>query len=101
VKKLDSIYEQRTKDTEALQQEYQKSQEELDRLLRDRLVDTRTIELQFMRVELPRIELDKSRVLMVYRMWRVLDLEQYKKLQVIFDRQRAERGRGRGGAPTY
>jgi len=96
IKQLDSIYERRAKDLEPLTAELDKQVAELNRLMSDREVGVAAISLQVARLEVPRAKINESFYVMMYRMSRVLNPEQNKKLQAIFDRNR-DRDRGRGG----
>jgi Spy/CpxP family protein refolding chaperone len=50
-------------------------------------------------VESARADLAKTRTMMIYRIRRILTLEQHIKLQALFDeREKARRGKGRGEA---
>jgi hypothetical protein len=96
-KRIDDLFAQRAKDIEPLQREYDKQKAQLDLLTSDRTTDMRTalraIELQVALMEVPRVKMNESLNVMFYRMHRVLDPEQDKKLQAVFARHN-----GRGGS---
>jgi Spy/CpxP family protein refolding chaperone len=98
VKRIDALYAKRARDLEPLEVEFEKQRTELNRLMGDRAAGPAAIELQVARMEVPRAKMNESYFSMLYRMYLVLDVEQYKKLQLIFERQR-DRGRGGGAAP--
>jgi Spy/CpxP family protein refolding chaperone len=95
-KRIDDLFAQRAKDIEPLKREYDVQRAGLDRLMSDRTTDMRTalraIELQVALMEVPRVKMNESLNVMLYRMRRVLEPEQDKKLQAVLDRRS-----GRGG----
>ena len=96
--RIDRIYEQRARQIAPFADELVKQRAELDRLIRERTVDPSAVELQAQRVAALFAKMQESRFVMLYRMYMVLTPDQYKKLQALFDRQRAgEHGRGRSG----
>jgi Spy/CpxP family protein refolding chaperone len=94
---IDRIYEQRAKQIAPYLEEYDKQRAELDRLFRERTADARAIELQAAKLMTPRLEIDKTRFVMLYRMFKVLSTDQNNKLQDIWHRTG---NRGRGGNPA-
>jgi Spy/CpxP family protein refolding chaperone len=96
IRRLDIIYERRAKDLDPLREELNKQVAELSRLMSNRNAGTAAIALQVAHLEVPRAKINESFYVMMYRMSLVLDVEQNKKLQAIFDRNRE---RGRGGEP--
>jgi Spy/CpxP family protein refolding chaperone len=95
--RIEALFTQRAKDIEPLNQLYDKQRAELDRLMSDRTTNMhdaiRAIELQVALMEVPRGKMNESLNVMFYRMRRVLDPEQDKKLQPVLDRRN-----GRGGS---
>jgi Spy/CpxP family protein refolding chaperone len=91
-KKLDELFHQRLPGAIAQEKELKKQQDELSRLLRERTVGTDVIAVQVDRVEAQRTTLNKSRYIMVYRMYQLLSAEQYAKLVAYNERQRNGRG---------
>jgi Spy/CpxP family protein refolding chaperone len=94
---IDRIYEQRAKQIAPYLDEYDKQRAELDRLFRERTADAKVIELQAAKLMTPRLEIDKTRFVMLYRMFKVLSTDQNNKLQEIWHRNG---NRGRGGNPA-
>jgi Spy/CpxP family protein refolding chaperone len=96
--RIDRIYEGRARQIAPFADELVKQRAELDRLIRERTVDPSAVELQASKVTALFAKMQESRFVMLYRMYMVLTPDQYKKLQALFDRQRAgEHGRGRSG----
>jgi Spy/CpxP family protein refolding chaperone len=96
--RIDRIYEGRARQIAPFADELVKQRAELDRLIRERTVDPSAVELQASKVTALFAKMQESRFVMLYRMYLVLTPDQYKKLQALFDRQRAgEHGRGRSG----
>jgi Spy/CpxP family protein refolding chaperone len=62
-------------------------EKELSRMIRERTSPETTVSQQLDRVESTRAELNKARMLMIYKMHRVLTSEQNEKLRVINDRR--------------
>jgi len=96
IRSLEQHFDRRAKALEPLTEELDKQRAELNRLMSDRTAGSPAIALQVARLEVPRAKMNESFYVMMYRMSLVLDLEQNKKLQAIFDRNRE---RGRGGEP--
>jgi hypothetical protein len=94
--RLEALFAQHAREIEPLTAEVAKQRAELDRLRSDMTSDSRTvqraIELQVALMEVPRVKMNERFYLLLYRSDRVLDPEQYKKLQEI--RERTPRGRG-------
>jgi Spy/CpxP family protein refolding chaperone len=101
IRKIDRIFESRTKESEGFSTELSKRQQEIDKMLRERLVDESTLAVQIMQMQVFSSELYKSRVIMNYSMSRVLNADQYQKLEAIVERhwQELQKQRGRGGVP--
>lgn len=66
---------------------------ELSRMIKERTADEAVVSAQIDKVEAARAELSKNRTLMLYRIHRILTLEQNTKLQALHDRWEKERGR--------
>jgi Spy/CpxP family protein refolding chaperone len=62
-------------------------EKDLSRMIRERTSAEATVAQQLDRVEATRSELNKARMLMIYRMHRVLTAEQNEKLRAINDRR--------------
>ena len=80
--------------------EYQKERDDLDRMTSERLADDSTYGLKVWRVESMRAKLNESRIVLLYRIYKQLSPEQYKKLNEVLDRARTNlMGRGRSEGP--
>jgi Spy/CpxP family protein refolding chaperone len=62
-------------------------EKDLSRMIRERTAPEGTVAQQLDRVETTRAELNKARMLMIYKMHRVLTTEQNEKLRAINDRR--------------
>ena len=101
--RIDSFYSSRMKQMDPVVQEYQKEQAILDKMVSDRIVDDSTLTVEITKWYALRAEVGRSRLLMDYRIAKVLDVDQYAKLKVVADRRlkdfEARRGRGGGSPP--
>lgn len=101
--RIDSFYSSRMKQMDPVVQEYQKEQAILDKMVSDRIVDDSTLTVEITKWYALRAEVGRSRLLMDYRIAKVLDENQYAKLKAVADRRlkeaEARRG-GRGGGPA-
>jgi Spy/CpxP family protein refolding chaperone len=95
VHRIDGFYEKRIKDTKSVIEEFVHQLSDLDAMARAATVDETTFSIQVRRVESLRSLLNESRTMMLYRIYRELQPDQYKKLQEIIQR-RANRNNGRG-----
>jgi Spy/CpxP family protein refolding chaperone len=93
VRIINDIYTKRNDSLRALRDEFTRELAELDQVTRARSVDESAYSVKVTRVESLRSELNKSRTVMLYRLYRELTLEQYRKLQDIRDRRNPDRGR--------
>ncbi len=93
-RKIDSFFQDRSKRLAPIIGELEKQEAELDRLTRERVVDEVTYSLQAGRVWDLRRRFGESRTIMLYRIYQELTPDQYKKLQVIRERNRSGRGGG-------
>jgi hypothetical protein len=96
-KHIDDIYSRRVKEIDPIGQEYQKERETLDKMFADRVVDTSALVIEINRFYSARTEVNKSRLLMLYQIARVLDVDQYAKLRAILDRRIKDIEAHRGG----
>ncbi len=71
----------------------------LSRLIEEMQVGEAEIVVQIERVEAARSDLSKARILMIYRMHRVLQKEQDEALRNLWDRERAREPRTTGQRP--
>jgi Spy/CpxP family protein refolding chaperone len=96
-KRIDDFYSSRVKDIDPVAQEYQKEREVLDKMFAERLVDSSILDHELTKVYTLRMEVNKSRILMLYRIAKALDAEQYAKLQAILNRRIKDYEAHRGG----
>ncbi|MEO7189924.1 MAG: hypothetical protein ABI051_02595 [Vicinamibacterales bacterium] len=94
-KKINDIYQRRADDLKKIVDEWMKQSDDLQKMTKAALVDEGTYALQVLHVESLRSRLNESRTVLLYRMYRELQPDQYKKLQDIFARRSASFGRGR------
>lgn len=87
VKQIDEFYQRRVKDLKPVVDEFMKQFKELDAMTKAAVVDEPIYSMQVLRVESLRSRLNESRTMMLYRIYRTLQPDQYKKLQDIFDRR--------------
>jgi Spy/CpxP family protein refolding chaperone len=92
-KKIDDLFHKRLPEAMALEREFKKQDDELNRLLRERTVGADVIAVQVDRVEAQRTTLNKTRTVMIYQMYQLLSAEQYTKL-VAYNERRRNNGRG-------
>jgi len=95
VKQISSWFDNRVRYITPWLDDYNKQLADLDKMTRERTADVSSYEIQANKVESLRSRLNETRVVMLYRIYKMLDPAQYQSLQDIRDRG----GRGRGGAP--
>jgi hypothetical protein len=95
VRSIDQLYQRRERDMKAIVAEWEKHQDELDRMSREAAVTYEEFRNQVIKVQAFQSELSVSRIVMVYRMNQQLTAEQRAKLPGIRDRH-FNRGRGGG-----
>jgi len=93
-KRFRDIFEKREVEVKPLSDMLNREGDRLDRMTRERVADESTYAVQVGKVQHLWARVRESRVVMIYRMYRELQPEQYKKLQEIMDRRRAMDGRG-------
>jgi hypothetical protein len=97
--RIDEMFQNRQKLLTPMASDFLKEKAVLDRMTAERTADDGTYALQVWRVEALRSKLNESRLMMLYRIYRELQPDQYKKLQVMsdrkFDADRARSGSGR------
>ena len=70
---------------------------ELSKLVQDAKVDESELEHFVVKVEAARADLARTRTVMIYRIRRIITLDQHVKLQKLFDdREKERRGKGHG-----
>ncbi len=95
-KRIKEIFEKRDVEIKPLADMLNRESDRLDRMTRERTADEITYSVQVAKVESLYGRWRESRTMMIYRMYRELQPEQYKKLQEILDRRRSMNGRGSG-----
>lgn len=86
IKQIDDLFERRSRDLKPMVEELQRQRLDLDKMTQAAVTDEPIYSLQVFRVESLQARLRESRTMMLYRMYRMLQPEQYKKLQIIMDR---------------
>jgi Spy/CpxP family protein refolding chaperone len=94
VKRIDDFFERRSKDMKPWVDRWQHEREVLDTMTRAATVDEATYALQVQEVQSLSARLGESRTMMLYRIYRELQPEQYKKLQEIFARRAVQNAGG-------
>lgn len=94
--RIQDIFEKRETELKPLWDVLNREGDRLDRMTRERVADDATYAVQVSKVQHLWSRVRESRTVMLYRMSRELQPEQYKKLQEIMDRRRAADGRGAG-----
>src|SRR5262249_21737889 len=96
VRGIDRLYQQRERDMKPFVAEFDKQNEELDRITREAVVTPEDFRLQVVRVQSLLNELNISRTVMLYKMNLQLNADQRAKLPAIRERHRQQI---RGGGP--
>jgi Spy/CpxP family protein refolding chaperone len=95
ITQLDTIFQSGLPALRAQKRALDKLEDELSKMFLEGRVGEPELEAFAMRVEAARAELGKTRTLQLYRMRRVLSLEQHKKMKELHDEWERERHRGR------
>jgi Spy/CpxP family protein refolding chaperone len=95
-KRIRDMFEKREAEVKPLWAKLNREGSRLDTMTRERAIDEATYAVQVNLVETLYARLRESRTVMVYRMYRELQPDQYKKLEEILDRRRSRDGAGRG-----
>ena len=96
--RIEELYRSRTDRMRPWAAERDKEEAILNRMVEERVATPGAFELQAARLESLTAELRKSRWVMLYRLYRELEPEQYQKLRKIYAERRANRGRGGSGS---
>ena len=96
VRKIREIFEKREAEVKPVWDQLNREGDRLDKMTRERLADEATYAVQVSKVHHLFADVRKSRTMMLYRMYRELQPEQYKKLQEIMERRRSTDGRSSG-----
>lgn len=86
IKDIDNFFERRSKDLKPMADELERQRQELDNMTKAAVADESVYALQVLRVESLGARLRESRTMMLYRMFRSLQPDQYRKLQDLLDR---------------
>jgi Spy/CpxP family protein refolding chaperone len=95
-RRIRDIFEKRETEVKPMSDQLYREGDKLDKMTRERVADDATYAVQVSKVHHLFAEVRKSRTMMMYRMFRELQPEQYKKLQEIMERRRSTGGRGSG-----
>lgn len=87
IKRIHDLYSARTRNLKPLVEEFFRQSAELERMTTAAVTDESTYGLKVLQVETMRSRLNESRTVMLYRIYRELTPDQYKKLQDIFERR--------------
>jgi Spy/CpxP family protein refolding chaperone len=107
-KAIEDLYAARLAEAQPWVDDYLRQREKLDRMTSERSASEASYGLQVSRVEALRSRLAESRMVMLYRIYKELSPEQYRKLLEIYkklqqqreQRMHADDGRGRGASPA-
>ena len=91
--KIEAIWKTDAPPLRLLHDELEKLEREFNRLMKENTNEERVIALQIDRVEAVRSQVNRSRTVMLYRMYQVLTPAQYQKLTEIRNRHRKDAGR--------
>ena len=101
VRNITQIFNSRVQYIKPFYDEYSKQLAELDKMSQERTVEVSVFEMQVNRVESLRAKLNETRIVMLYRINRMLDPTQSQKLREIRDRRRSGRGGGSSTPRTW
>jgi len=99
IRKIDGMFRRREAEVQPWVDDLDRERGKLNRMTSDRLADDATYTRQVAKVEFLRSQVSESRTILLYRMFRELTPEQYRKLQEIGDKRRDDmlrRGQGSG-----
>ena len=95
--RIEAVFQAAQPALRAQQRALSKLEDELSKLVQDARTEESEVEHFVEKVESARADLGKTRTMMIYRIRRILTLEQHKKLQQLFEqREKERRGRGHG-----
>jgi Spy/CpxP family protein refolding chaperone len=95
-RRIKEIFERREAEVKPIWERLSREGDRLDKMTRERVADEHTYAAQVSTVQNLFARLRETRTVMIYRMYRELQPEQYKKLEEIMDRRRTTTGRGSG-----
>jgi Spy/CpxP family protein refolding chaperone len=95
--RIEAVFQAAEPALRAQQRALSKLEDELSKLVQEARVDESELDHFVAKVESARADLAKTRTMMIYRIRRILTLEQHVKLHALFDeREKARRGKSRG-----
>jgi Spy/CpxP family protein refolding chaperone len=95
--RLDGVFQAAQPALRAQQRALSMLEDELSKLVQEARVDESEVDHFVGKVESARADLAKTRMMMIYRMRRILTADQHIKLQALFEqREKERRGKGRG-----
>jgi Spy/CpxP family protein refolding chaperone len=95
--RIEAVFQTAQPELRAQQRALSMLEDELSKLVQDAKVEESEVDHFVGKVESARADLAKTRTMMIYRIRRILTLEQHLKLQELFEqREKERRGKGRG-----
>ena len=95
--RIESVFQAAQPELRAQQRALSMLEDELSKLVQEARVEESEVDHFVAKVEAARADLAKTRTMMIYRIRRILTLEQHVKLQTLFEqREKERRGKGRG-----
>jgi len=94
VRKISGLYESRVRQLKPVYEELERQRDVLNKMSQERTVEVPVYAIQVNRVDALRSDLNKTRVIMLYEIHRVLTAKQMLKLGEILDRRAKARGAG-------
>jgi Spy/CpxP family protein refolding chaperone len=94
VRKISGLYESRVRQLKPVYEELERQRDLLNKMSQERTVEVPVYAIQVNRVDALRSDLNKTRVIMLYEIHRVLTAKQMLKLGEILDRRAKARGAG-------
>ena len=95
--RIESVFQASQPALRAQQRALSKLEDELSKLVQEARVEESEVDHFVGKVESARADLAKTRTMMIYRIRRILTLEQHVKLQALFEaREKERRGKSRG-----
>jgi Spy/CpxP family protein refolding chaperone len=97
ISRLDGVFQAAQPALRAQQRALSMLEDELSKLVQEARVEESEVDHFVGKVESARADLAKTRMMMIYRMRRILTADQHVKLQALFEqREKDRRGKGRG-----
>ena len=95
--RIEAVFQAAQPELRAQQRAVSKLEDELSKLVQEARVEESEVEHFVVKVEAARADLAKTRMMMIYRIRRILTADQHTKLQALFEqREKERRGKGRG-----